>query len=106
MLNVVADQLRYPSAHTLFFIHFMLFLFGTSVQPELSSTIPEHIARILLERTIVKRPHPWGLLVTFIELLDNEAYGFWKQPFVRAQDEVFRLFGQVRQSVAARRELQ
>lgn len=106
MLNVVADQLRYPSAHTLFFIHFMLFLFGTSVQPELSSTIPERIARILLERTIVKRPHPWGLLVTFIELLDNEAYGFWKQPFVRAQDEVFRLFGQVRQSVAARRELQ
>ncbi|WVQ85274.1 hypothetical protein IAT38_007439 [Cryptococcus sp. DSM 104549] len=106
MLNVVADQLRYPSAHTLFYIHFMLFLFGTCVQAEVPSAIPERIARILLERTIVKRPHPWGLLVTFIELLDNEVYGFWKQPFVMAQDEVYRLFGQVRASVAARRELQ
>ncbi|WWD18096.1 hypothetical protein CI109_102544 [Kwoniella shandongensis] len=106
MLSVVADQLRYPSAHTSFFIHFILFLFGTSAQTEVPSAIPERIGRILLERTLVQRPHPWGLLVTFIELLDNEAYGFWKQPFVRAEEEVFRLFGQVRQSVASRRELQ
>ncbi|ODO11915.1 hypothetical protein I350_00699 [Cryptococcus amylolentus CBS 6273] len=106
MINVISDQLRYPSAHTLFFIHFILILFGTSIHPENSSAIPERIARILLERTIAKRPHPWGLLVTFIELLDNEAYGFWNQPFVRAHDDVFRLFGAVRQNVAALRELQ
>ncbi|WVQ65071.1 uncharacterized protein L199_003241 [Kwoniella botswanensis] len=109
MLSVIADQLRYPSAHTSFFIHFMLFLFGTSSRPSETlppSAIPERIARILLERTLVQRPHPWGLLVTFIELLDNEAYGFWKQPFVRAEEEVYRLFGQVRGSVVARRELQ
>ncbi|KAK8865726.1 hypothetical protein IAR55_000872 [Kwoniella newhampshirensis] len=106
MLSVVADQLRYPSAHTSFFTHFMLFLFGTSAQTEIPSAIPERIGRILLERTLVQRPHPWGLLVTFIELLDNEAYGFWKQPFVRAEEEVYRLFGQVRQSIASRREMQ
>nr|ODN93295.1 CCR4-NOT transcription complex subunit 1 [Cryptococcus depauperatus CBS 7841] len=106
MLNVIADQLRYPSAHTLFFIHFMLFLFRASTQDDVSSAVPERIARILLERTIVKRPHPWGLLVAFIELLDNELYGFWKQPFIRVHDEIYRLFGQVRQSAAAERESQ
>jgi CCR4-Not complex component, Not1 len=26
-------------------------------------------ARVLLERLIVNRPHPWGLLITFIELI-------------------------------------
>ncbi|WVF70722.1 hypothetical protein IAT40_005515 [Kwoniella sp. CBS 6097] len=106
MLSVIADQLRYPSAHTSFFIHFMLFLFGTSARQDPPSVIPERIARVLLERTLVQRPHPWGVLVTFIELLDNEAYGFWKQPFVRAEEEVFRLFGQVRGSISARRDLQ
>ncbi|WVR05705.1 hypothetical protein IAU60_002729 [Kwoniella sp. DSM 27419] len=106
MLSVIADQLRYPSAHTSFYIHFILFLFGTSTRPEAPSVIPERIARVLLERTLVARPHPWGLLVTFIELLDNEAYGFWKQPFVRAEEEVYRLFGQVRASINVRRELQ
>ncbi|WWC68491.1 uncharacterized protein I206_102420 [Kwoniella pini CBS 10737] len=109
MLSVIADQLRYPSAHTSFFIHLILFLFGTSSRtPEGQppSAVPERIARILLERTIVQRPHPWGLLVAFIELLDNEVYGFWKQPFVRVDEDVYRLFGQVRQSVTARRESQ
>ena len=33
---------------------------------------------MLLERLIVYRPHPWGLLVTFIELIKGEEYNFWK----------------------------
>ena len=31
----------------------------------------EQITRVLLERLIVNRPHPWGLLITFIELIKN-----------------------------------
>jgi hypothetical protein len=31
--------------------------------------IQEQITRVLLERLIVNRPHPWGLLITFIELI-------------------------------------
>jgi hypothetical protein len=27
------------------------------------------VFRVLLERLIVNRPHPWGLLITFIELI-------------------------------------
>ncbi|XP_058087524.1 uncharacterized protein LOC131234608 [Magnolia sinica] len=30
--------------------------------------IQEQITRVLLERLIVNQPHPWGLLITFINL--------------------------------------
>ncbi|CAK7347841.1 unnamed protein product [Dovyalis caffra] len=33
--------------------------------------IQEQITRVLLERLIVNRPHPWGLLITFIELIKS-----------------------------------
>jgi CCR4-NOT transcription complex subunit 1 len=125
MLSVIADQLRFPSAHTLFFISFLLHLFSTSnssppplptntnsntngssteeiensdrdnqdqTQTQTRSGLPERISRVLLERVIVHKPHPWGLLVAFIELLENEEYGFWKQPFIRAEEEIFMLF--------------
>jgi hypothetical protein len=32
---------------------------------------------VLVERLIVHRPHPWGLLITFIELIKNPRYNFW-----------------------------
>lgn len=35
----------------------------------LQEMIQEQITRVLLERLIVNRPHPWGLLITFIELI-------------------------------------
>jgi hypothetical protein len=36
----IADQLRYPSAHTFFFISFLLFLFGASSHAEVPNAIP------------------------------------------------------------------
>ena len=41
-----------------------------------------------MERFVVHRPHPWGALVTFIELLRNPKYDFWSKGFVRAAPEV------------------
>lgn len=38
--------------------------------------IQEQITRVLLERLIVNRPHPWGLLITFIELI---KVTFWQE---------------------------
>lgn len=38
----------------------------------------EQITRVLLERLIVNRPHPWGLLITFIELIKVNAYSKYK----------------------------
>ncbi|CAL5342522.1 unnamed protein product [Camellia sinensis] len=39
--------------------------------------IPEQITRVLLERLIVNRPHPWGLLITFTELIKEVVIMHW-----------------------------
>jgi hypothetical protein len=57
-----------------------------------------HSSRVLLERLIVHRPHPWGLLITFIELIKNPRYTFWQQPFTRCAPEIERLFDSVARS--------
>lgn len=41
--------------------------------------IQEQITRVLLERLIVNRPHPWGLLITFIELIKVNVRPFEKE---------------------------
>lgn len=46
------------------------------------------IDRVLLERLIVNRPHPWGLLITFIELIKNHQYKFWTHEFVHCAPEI------------------
>lgn len=43
---------------------------------------------MLLERLIVNRPHPWGLLITFIELIKNPSYKFWDHDFVHCAPEI------------------
>ena len=42
------------------------------------------ITRVLLERHIVNKPHPWGLTIVFTELVKNGDYGFFDLPFVKA----------------------
>ena len=39
--------------------------------------IQEQITRVLLERLIVNRPHPWGLLINFIELIKVTIFFFF-----------------------------
>lgn len=46
------------------------------------------ITRVLLERLIVNRPHPWGLLITFIELIKNPVYKFWTHEFVKCAPDI------------------
>ena len=56
--------------------------------------------RVLLERLVVNRPHPYGLLVTFIELLRNGKYAFWeKTDFIRGVPELEKLFASVAKSI-------
>ncbi len=83
-LNAIANQLRYPNSHTHYFSCALLSLFSeTNVE-----AIQEQVTRVLLERLIVNRPHPWGLLITFIELIKNSAYSFWKHEFVHCAPEI------------------
>jgi CCR4-NOT transcription complex subunit 1 len=55
MLNAIANQLRYPNSHTHYFSCVLLTLF-VDVK---SDAAKEQITRVLLERLIVNRPHPW-----------------------------------------------
>jgi CCR4-NOT transcription complex subunit 1 len=94
-LNAIANQLRYPNSHTHYFSCVLLFLFESS---SASEVVQEQITRVLLERLIVHRPHPWGLLITFIELIKNPRYAFWSHPFVRCATEIQQLFESVARS--------
>lgn len=49
--------------------------------------------RVLLERLIVNRPHPWGLLATFMELVSRED--FWSNDFIRMAPDLEHLFDSV-----------
>ena len=56
---------------------------------------------MLVERLIVHRPHPWGLLITFIELIKNPRYNFWAKTFTHCAPEIERLFESVARSCMA-----
>jgi len=93
-LNSIANQLRYPNSHTQYFSCTLLLLFAEANQ----EAIQEQITRVLLERLIVNRPHPWGLLITFIELIKNPRYKFWEHEFVHCAPEIQKLFESVARS--------
>lgn len=93
-LNAIANQLRYPSSHTHYFSCVMLFLFSESK----NVAVKEQVTRVLLERLILHRPHPWGLLITFIELIKNQRYNFWNFPFTRCATEIEKVFESVARS--------
>jgi CCR4-NOT transcription complex subunit 1 len=93
-LNGIANQLRYPNLHTYYFSCILLYLFAEAGR---DVKLKEQITRVLLERLIVHRPHPWGLLITFIELIKNQRYQFWSHEFTQCHPDIKRLF----ESVAA-----
>lgn len=98
-LNAMVNQLRYPNSHTYYFSCMLLFLFA-EVESEF---VREQITRVLLERLVVNRPHPWGLLITFIELIKNAQYNFWSHEFTRYTPDLERLFESVARSCVAPR---
>lgn len=93
-LNAIANQLRYPNTHTHYFSFVLLYLFAEANQ----EIVQEQITRVLFERLIVNRPHPWGLLITFIELIKNPRYNFWNRSFIRCAPEIEKLFESVARS--------
>ncbi|KAG8732244.1 hypothetical protein FRC11_014912 [Ceratobasidium sp. 423] len=87
LLVSMVTHLRYPNAHTHWFSSLVLHMFI-----EVKNTRLQEVAtRVLLERLMVFRPHPWGALVTFIELLRNPRYDFWNKDFVRVAPEISML---------------
>lgn len=87
----IANQLRFPNKHTMLFSKLILSLFL-----EFSDeAVKEHMTRVLVERLIANRPHPWGLVVTFVQLIKKGEYNFWGHGFVRCAPEIEQLFENV-----------
>ncbi|KAJ5167888.1 uncharacterized protein N7482_003482 [Penicillium canariense] len=99
LLSAMANQLRYPNSHTYFFSFTILRLFGIDYSESDDSDIRQQIIRVLLERLIVHRPHPWGLIITLQELLQNRSYSFFRLPFIQAAPEIGRLFDALLQHI-------
>eukprot|EP00123_Amoebidium_parasiticum_P018848 comp24302_c0_seq2/m.45619 comp24302_c0_seq2/g.45619 ORF comp24302_c0_seq2/g.45619 comp24302_c0_seq2/m.45619 type:complete len:1529 (-) comp24302_c0_seq2:771-5357(-) len=95
-LNAIANQLRYPNSHTHYFSCVLLYLFAEANQ----EIIQEQITRVLVERLIVNRPYPWGLLITFIELIKNPRYNFWNHAFLKCAPEIEQRFKSVQDTIA------
>ena len=93
LINAFANQLRFPNTHTRFFSSLVLSFF--SMPPEEGNQrtldlIQEQILRVIVERLAATRPHPWGLLVTFVDLFRDDKYGVWAKPCIRCSPEVER----------------
>jgi CCR4-NOT transcription complex subunit 1 len=95
LLSAMILHLRYPNAHTHWFSSLILHLF-IEVNDE---RFREVVTKVLLERFIVHRPHPWGALMTFIELLRNPKYDFWNKEFIRIGPEVTMLLESVAHTI-------
>jgi CCR4-NOT transcription complex subunit 1 len=84
-------HLRYPNAHTSWFRSLVLHLFLDMKD----GIFDEIVARCLLERFFVHRPHVWGTLNTVIELVRNPKYGFMERDFVKLSPNVTMLLQNV-----------
>lgn len=95
LFESIANQLRYPNRHTHFFSSYLLSLFtayGNNLLGNIKLDVRHQITRVLLERIICNRPHPWGLMVTFTELLKNDTYKIFDFPFTKSTPEIERMF--------------
>ena len=98
-LSAMVHQLRYPNSHTHYFSYALLHLFGTDLADQQESDVRQQIIRVLLERLHVIKPHPWGLVITTLELIKNSDYNFFQLPFIKASPLV-RLYTPCRRMIA------
>ena len=88
LFSAMVNQLRYPNTHTQYFTHAILHLFATELADQQESDVRQQITRVLLERLHVIKPHPWGLVITMLELIKNQDYAFFQMPFIKASPMV------------------
>ncbi|KAG8626601.1 hypothetical protein KVT40_005546 [Elsinoe batatas] len=86
LISAMANQIRFPSSHTHYFSTAMLHLFTTA-----SDDVQQQLARVLVERLLVARPHPWGLIITILELIKNGRYNIFEKGWMKSAPEVERM---------------
>ncbi|EAQ84957.1 hypothetical protein CHGG_08971 [Chaetomium globosum CBS 148.51] len=95
LLYSMVNELRFPNASTNYFSQALLELFGQNMSDPEGADICQQIARVLLERIMGFLPHPWGVMVTTLELIKNEKYNFFELGFIKAVPEVGQRFAEL-----------
>jgi hypothetical protein len=70
-ISAMINQLRFPNEYTKYFSTTILDIFSKTK----TEYVSELILSLLVERLVICEPHPWGVIVTFLELMRNPAYG-------------------------------
>lgn len=89
MLNAIANHLRFPNVHTYWFHHLIIHMFDYASDHPLEEQVHEQIATVLLERLVVHRPHPWGIIISLTELFKDRYKELWELSAVRQSEEVW-----------------
>jgi CCR4-NOT transcription complex subunit 1 len=87
LVSSMVNNMRYPNAHTLYFVQATLEIFGHDMSDPEETEIREQITRVFFERISSFWPHPWGLVVAVMELIKNDKYMFFELPFIKAAPE-------------------
>lgn len=84
ILGAIVNQLRYPNFHTQWFVSLATRLFTQDAlwqTPEVHQQVIEILTRVLVERHLVNKPHPWGLSLVLTQLFSSE--NFFNLPMVK-----------------------
>jgi CCR4-NOT transcription complex subunit 1 len=102
LIHAMSNQVRFVSSHTQYFSTALQHLFSAGTQE-----IQELILRVLCERLVVARPHPWGLIVLMLEMVKNPSVDLWGLPWVQAAPQVENMLrGIAREQSLAREQNQ
>lgn len=90
MICSVVDQLRFPSVTTQWFLSVAVYLMTTESAWNSASVyaeMQELWLRVLLERLVASKPHPWGLTVLVVFLLGSQEVDILALPCVQNAEE-------------------
>lgn len=96
VLQSMANNLGYPNSLTHWFSSVFLYFFSEKSSWQNHYNVQQVITRVLLERVICHKPHPWGVVVTFTQLLQDVDYKFFELPFIKGDREFERIFSALR----------
>lgn len=100
ILTAIANQLRYPNSHTHWFSCILLHFVGSAtLWGDQREAIKFNISCVLTKRAMSYNPIPWGILVTFLELVSNSEYEIFSSPFIKGDATLERLFGTLQHHV-------
>ncbi|KAI6918587.1 Not1-domain-containing protein, partial [Hortaea werneckii] len=93
LVSAMMNQVRYANAHTHYFSTALQHLFSVSAED-----VQEQIMRVLVERLMVPRPHPWGVIVMILEMVKNENTRLWDKGFMKVAPQVQSMLMNLAQS--------